>query len=114
MLAGKMKIAFVNATTIWSGVKTWMLEFGSELRSLGDQVFYIVSDPRFETELRRRGHDVVLLRFGADYSPVTIGRCRRLFRAHGTQVTCMNIQKELRTAGIAARLLGLPRRDAGR
>lgn len=103
-----MNIAFVNSTKIWSGVKSWMLEFGNELRDLGDEVSYIVGDPRFAGELERQGHDVALIRFGPDYSPRAVWRCFRLLRRRRVDVTCMNIQKELRTAGIAARLAGIP------
>ena len=103
-----MRIAFVNSTKIWSGVKTWMLEFGDELRRLGDEPHYFASDARFIEAVRAAGHQAVLLRFGFDYHPGTIARFWREFRRRGIQVACLNIQKELRSAGIAARLSGIP------
>jgi glycosyltransferase involved in cell wall biosynthesis len=103
-----MNIAFVNSTRIWSGVKTWMLEFGAELKALGDRPAYFGSDPRFIEEARGVGHPAFLLRFGFDYHPGTIAWFRRRFRELGTELACLNIQKELRTAGIAARLAGIP------
>src|SRR3990170_1126059 len=103
-----MRVAFVNSTRIWSGVKTWMLEFGTELRGLGDEVHYFAGDARFVEELRRRGHHAERLRFGFDYHPATIARFWRAFRRLGMEIACLNIHKELRTAGIAARLLGIP------
>jgi glycosyltransferase involved in cell wall biosynthesis len=103
-----MRVAFVNSTRIWSGVKTWMLEFGTELRSLGDEVSFFASDPRFCQELERLGHAAYPVRFGFDYNPATIGRFWRAFRRLRIEVACMNLQKELRSAGIAACLLGIP------
>jgi glycosyltransferase involved in cell wall biosynthesis len=103
-----MRVAFVNSTRIWSGVKTWMLEFGTELRRLGDTVHYFAIDSRFVEELLREGHSAERLPFGLDYNPRTVLRFWWAFRRLGIQVACMNIQKELRSAGIAARLLGIP------
>lgn len=103
-----MRIAFVNSTRIWSGVKTWMLEFGAELRALGDESFYFASDDRFVEAAQQAGHFAERLRFGFDYHPLTITHFWRAFRRLGIGVACLNIQKELRSAGIAARLLGIP------
>ena len=103
-----MRIAFVNSTRIWSGVKTWMLEFGAELEKLGDMPAYFGSDARFLDEARQAGHPAFPRAFGCDYHPGTIAWFHGRFRALKIDVACLNIQKELRTAGIAARLLGIP------
>lgn len=103
-----MNIAFVISTKIWSGVKTWMLEFGGELARQGDRVHYFASDPRFLQELEGQGASVHALKFGADYNPRTVLYFWRKFGALEIDIACMNIQKELRTAGIAARLRRIP------
>jgi len=103
-----MNIAFVNSTRIWSGVKTWMLEFGAELKALGDVPAYFGSDPRWIAEARSQGHPAEDLRFGFDGHPGTVAWFARRFRELRIDAACMNIQKELRTAGVAARLLGIP------
>lgn len=103
-----MRIAFVTSARIWSGVKTWMLEFGEGLQRLGDEVHVFASDPRFLDAVRQRGLAAHGVRFGADYHPATIARFYRAFGRLGIQVMCGNLHKELRTAGIAARLRGLP------
>lgn len=103
-----MNIAFVIRTNIWGGVKTWMLEFGRELKNLGHQVFYFSNDPVFTDEVRANGCVGHCLTFGPDYSPLTIRYFFRKFKEYQIDVSCMNIQKELRTAGIAAQFLKIP------
>lgn len=103
-----MNIAFVIRTNIWGGVKTWMVEFGKELQRQGHKVFYFSNDPVFTREVAENGCIGHCLRFGSDYSPLTIRYFLKVFREYNIDVTCMNIQKELRTAGIAARFLKIP------
>jgi glycosyltransferase involved in cell wall biosynthesis len=85
-----------------------MLEFGTELKRLGDVPSYFGRDPRFIEEARRAGHPAFERRFGFDYHPGTIAWFHARFRELNIDAACMNIQKELRSAGIAARLLGIP------
>jgi len=103
-----MNIAFVSSVRLWGGVKTWMLEFGEELRRLGDGVFYFANEARLIERARAAGFHAERLRFGFDYNPATVLWFRRRFRALGIDLGVMNVQKELRTAGIAARLAGIP------
>ncbi len=103
-----MNIAFVNSTRIWSGVKTWMLEFGRELQKKGNRVFFFARDLAFVEEAGKLGCTSFQIRFGADYSPVTIRYFLKKFREMEIDISCMNIQKELRTAGIAAKIMRIP------
>ncbi len=103
-----MNIAFVIRTKIWSGVKTWMVEFGKELKNLDHEVFYFSNDPAFTKEVQANGCVGHCLTFGPDYSPITIRYFMKKFRKYQIDVSCMNIQKELRTAGIAAQFLKIP------
>lgn len=104
-----MNIAFVNATRLWAGVKVWMLEFAAELTGLGHHVVVYARDERMVEAARAAGVAAEHVpHFGADYSPLAVARFRRAFRRDGIDVAVMNIYKELRTAGIAARLLGIP------
>lgn len=105
---GLMKIAFVISIKIWGGVKTWMLEFGQALRERGHEVTFFSADEKLTREVRKSGGVAYDRRFGADYNPVSIRYFRQKFKEHQIDVTCMNIQKELRTAGIAAKILGIP------
>lgn len=103
-----MKIAFVISIKIWGGVKTWMLEFGRALQDRGHEVVYFSNDSKLTDEVNRSGSQAYTIRFGPDYSPISIAYFYRKFKQHGIDVTCMNIQKELRTAGIAAKMLKIP------
>lgn len=103
-----MNIAFVNSTRIWSGVKTWMVEFGSELRKQGHQVSCFGRDPVFIEEAGKKGCNAYQLTFGPDYNPFAVRYFYKTFKKLQIDITCMNIQKELRTAGIAARILRIP------
>ncbi|MFH2131912.1 MAG: glycosyltransferase [bacterium] len=103
-----MNIAFVIRTKIWGGVKTWMVEFGNELQKNGHQVYYFSNDPILTKEVQANGCVGHCLTFGSDYSPFTIRYFMRKFRQYQIEVSCMNIQKELRTAGIAAQFMKIP------
>ncbi|HEX7927780.1 MAG TPA: glycosyltransferase, partial [bacterium] len=103
-----VNIAFVTSSKIWSGVKTWMLEFGAELRHRGHAVHVFASDERFLSACWDHDLDVHPMRFGSDYNPASIMRFSRALRALHIDVACMNLNKDLRTAGIAARGLGIP------
>ena len=103
-----MKTAFVISIKIWGGVKTWMLEFGRALQEKGHEIVYFSNDSRLTEEVLQGGGQAYTVKFGADYNPMSIAYFYRKFKAHRIDVTCMNIQKELRTAGIAARLLKIP------
>ncbi len=103
-----MNIAFVISTKIWGGVKTWMVEFGEALQKRGHQVYFFSNDQKLTDEVKSNNCQAYCLRFGPDYSPVTIRFFYKKFKEHGIDITCMNIQKELRTAGWAAKLLKIP------
>ena len=103
-----MNIAFVNATIRWGGVKTWTLDFGESLRDKGHAVFIYGRQPEFIEAARRRVGHGERMNFGADLNPLTIRRFCRMFRENAIDVVIVNIEKDLATAGAAARLLGIP------
>lgn len=103
-----MNVVFVTSSKIWSGVKSWMLEFGAALHRRGHAVHVAADDERFLAACWDRGLEVHPARFGPDYNPAAIFRFTRLLRETGAEIACMNLNKDLRTAGIAARLRGIP------
>lgn len=103
-----MNIAFVNATSGWGGVKTWYLQFAERLAGRGNKVFVYARQPEFVEAARERVGYAELVHFGADLNPVTVGFFCREFRNHAVDVVITNIGKDLATAGVAARLLGIP------
>jgi glycosyltransferase involved in cell wall biosynthesis len=103
-----MNILFVNATRTWGGIKTWMVEFGSYLARRGHVVSVACRPGNLMLgACAARGLVCHPIPFGADYSPATIARFVRLLRAERTDTIVTNISKDIRTAGIAARLCGV-------
>ena len=103
-----MNIFFVNSTRKWGGVKSWMRDFGSELHVQGHHVHVAARPGPFARACAAKGLTVHTMRFGMDFSPLTILRFLRLYRRNRTEVVVVNVGKDMRTAGMAARLLGIP------
>jgi glycosyltransferase involved in cell wall biosynthesis len=103
-----MNVAFVTGHKLWGGVKIWMLEFAPALKGLGCNVAVFANDERLIEAATQLGLPSERLRFGFDGNPIAIALFVGYFIAHKIDVVVLNVQKDLRTAGIAARLLGLP------
>lgn len=103
-----MNIAFVNATRKWGGVKTWYLQFAELLSQRGNRVFSYARQPEFVTQVRERAGHGEEVHFGADLNPATVAFFLREFRKRSIDIVIVNIEKELSTAGVAAKLLGIP------
>ena len=103
-----MNIALVNATHSWGGVKTWMLDFAEQLAKRGHRIRVYGRQKAFADAARERvGHGEVVS-FGPDCNPLTVLAFMLRFREEGIQAVLINVGKDLSTAGVAARLLGLP------
>ena len=103
-----MNIAFVNSTRKWGGVKTWILDFASQLVGHGHHVCIYGRQPEFVREARERvGHGVTAT-FGPDFNPFAVSFFFEQFKRKRTQAVFINVGKDLCTAGVAARLLGIP------
>ncbi len=103
-----MRIAFVNSTRKWGGVKTWTLEAAASLNGLGcETVVYGRPGPFIERALAM-GLDAREAGFGFDGNPAAVGRFVRDFSRQGVQAVLVNVGKDLRSAGAAGRLLGIP------
>lgn len=102
-----MKLAFCNATRRWGGVKTWALEFALALRPLGHETVLYGRDPAFIERARMSGLEAFEVEFGCDLSPKSTAFFLREFSKRNVDLVLVNMGKDLRTAGLAARLLGL-------
>ena len=103
-----MRLALCNATRRWGGVKTWTIEFADALKGMGHSPVLYGRDPSFVERAAARGLEAVRVSFGCDFSPLSTGYFFREFKKRDTQAVLVNVSKDLRTAGLAARLLGLP------
>jgi len=110
-----MRILFVNTIRMFGGGEIWMLRTLTALSGRGHRVYLLC---RPETELSRRARDlgipVMTLRIRGDLDPLTILSAWRIIRRLKIQILLTNMDKELRFAGLAARIAGgcrvIPRR----
>lgn len=103
-----MRIAFINATKRWGGVKTWMLEFAKIFSKKGHHVYIYGRQEAFITSAQKEVGHGQLVSFGLDLNPKSILYFWREFRLHQIDIVIVNIEKDLSTAGIAAKLSGIP------
>lgn len=103
-----MNIAFFNATAGWGGVKTWTIDVAEELQKQGHNVVVVGKDDRFRERAASKDMRAYTVSFGADFSPVSIIKFMNFLRKEQVDAILINVSKELRTVGIAAKLLGIP------
>ena len=103
-----MRIAFVNSTHRWGGVKTWMLDIAKALAQRGHAVRLFARPGPFPEAWEEAGLFSTTLTFGSDFSPRTIRFFRQAFCTWQPDLLIANVGKDLRTAGIAARSLNIP------
>lgn len=104
-----MNILFVNSTVKWGGVKTWMLEYGTKLASREHKVIICANKKEtgsFIGRCKENELTVYPMKFGVDYSPFTIWRFISIIQKEKIDIVCTNIEKDNRSAGIAAKILG--------
>ncbi|BCS88041.1 glycosyl transferase [Pseudodesulfovibrio sediminis] len=103
-----MHIAFINSTRSWGGVKTWTVDYATELVARDHGVTVFARQSEFIATLKDRGIDARQANFGFDFNPLTIGRFIAAFLRTRPDIVICNINKDMNTAGVAARLLGIP------
>jgi glycosyltransferase involved in cell wall biosynthesis len=103
-----MNIAFVNSTHKWGGVKTWTLDVARGLADRGHGVLIAGRPGPFTDKARDLGLDTLPLLFGPDFNPALIFKFLRLFKARNIDRVMVNVAKDMRTAGVAAKLLAIP------
>jgi glycosyltransferase involved in cell wall biosynthesis len=103
-----MNICFVNSTTKWGGVKSWTLDVAKALADRGHAVLVAGRPGPFIDKAGEMGLEATGLSFGPDFNPLRIFGFLRLFKARGIDLLVVNVGKDMRTAGVAARILGIP------
>lgn len=103
-----MKIAFINSTHKWGGVKTWCLDNAEALTSLGHEAVLYARPGDFLDKARQKGIEAVPYSFGFDFNPFSVAYFWREFKKRNIDICVCNVSKDLRSAGIAARLLNIP------
>ncbi|MDZ7292037.1 MAG: glycosyltransferase family 4 protein [candidate division KSB1 bacterium] len=104
-----MRILFINSIRMFGGGEVWMLRTLRALQQRGHQVWLCC---RPGTEVGNRAVEqripVKWLPFYGDFDPVTIARLAWFMKHERIDVVLTNMDKELRLAGIAAKIAGVP------
>jgi len=103
-----MNIVFVNATRRFGGVKAWTLDLAHALDSMGHKTWIFARSGPFLDKALAMGLDAREGWFGFDYRPISVWRFMRFFKANAVDALVANVGKDLRIAGVAARLTGVP------
>ena len=90
-----MRFVFVNATKIWSGVKTWVLTLGQALAQRGHEVSVVAYPGVFVDVCRQQGLEVLPLHFGFDGNPWAVARLIHWFTTHQADWVITNCLKPL-------------------
>lgn len=93
---------------MFAGGEIWMLTAMSELKKRGHYV-HLLCRPGTELEKRTRaiGFPISTVKIRGDLDPITIWQTKQLIKRQRITVVLTNMDKELRFAGIAARLAGV-------
>ncbi|MDY7001186.1 MAG: glycosyltransferase [Thermodesulfobacteriota bacterium] len=103
-----MNIVFVNATRRFGGVKAWTLDVARKLKDFGHNVFIFARPGPFMEKALEAGLDARAPYFGLDYNPIGILGFFRFFRKEQIDMVVLNVGKDMRIAGVAARLANIP------
>ncbi len=103
-----MHLAFVISIRSHGGVKTWMLEAALALRELGCRCTFFVRPGPFMERVASTGLEVLPFPKGMDFSPLAVHKFWNFFKKEKVDAVTVNVSKDLRTAGVAARLAGIP------
>lgn len=106
-----MNILFVNSITpsIWGGMEEWIRLVASGLIGRGHRSFVCGRPNSVFLETLRSKHPEIAsipVNMRADFSPFAIARIRRIIFQNQIDLVVTNFTKDLRLAGIAAKLAG--------
>lgn len=103
-----LRLLFVNSIQMFGGGEVWMLRTLALLKEEGHRVWLLCRPgTRLVQEAVRQAITVQTMRMRGDFDPLAIWQVFRLIKRHRIQVVLTNMDKELRFAGIAARLAGV-------
>lgn len=103
-----MNICFVNSTNKWGGVKSWTLDVACGLTKRGHHAVIVGRPGPFVDKAREMGLEALGISFGPDFNPLLISRFMGMFRRGKVDLVVVNVGKDMRSAGVAARVLGIP------
>jgi glycosyltransferase involved in cell wall biosynthesis len=106
-----MNILFINsiAKHKFGGGEKWMIKAAAGLSSAGHKVFVAgKKDSEILRFAQKAGVPVQVLAIHADISPLATWKIARFLKRERIDVLICNLNKDVRVAGLAARLVGTP------
>lgn len=103
-----MNIAFVNSTRKWGGVKTWCIDTAAALKEFDVDSVIFGKDKRFIDRATQRKIESYHIHFGADYNPILVYKFYVFFKKRKVDYVIANVGKDIKSAGIAAKIAGIP------
>jgi len=105
-----VRVAISNSMRTWGGGENWSLTAASGLAARGHEVMLVCQEGG---ELQKRalgaparGLSVRAMAIRGDFDPPLVLRAARMLREARVQAVCCNLDREVRTLGVAARLAG--------
>lgn len=105
-------ICFFNSTDQWGGGEKWHLETSMYMQQQGHEVLFICNK---DSELHKRLHQTnvkyVLIKINnlSFLNPFCILNVNKILKQHHVEVIIMNLSRDLKVAGMAAKLAGVRR-----
>ena len=106
------RLSFFNSTRAWGGGEKWHLDTGKYLAARGYTVrLWAHREGVLFTRASEAGLEVRPVRMGnlSFLNPWKVGRLMRAFRNEKPDVLVLNLSRDLKLAGLAARWAGIPR-----
>jgi glycosyltransferase involved in cell wall biosynthesis len=104
-----MNVSFVNFATDWGGGEGWTLRTAIGLSERGHAVRLIArAGSPFADKAASSSLPTTLLPISYDYRPGTVLALRKHMRKTGCDVVVVHHNKDVRTAGVAAKMSGVP------
>ena len=107
----KLNIFFSNSISAhkWGGGEKWMITAACGLKNRGHGVTVSgKANSVFLNNAVEAGLDIIPLNIYADYSPFKIWYTKRILKRKKVDVIMLNLNKDIRVAGIAARMANIP------
>ncbi|MFH1941979.1 MAG: glycosyltransferase family 4 protein [bacterium] len=103
-----LNLLFINSITMYGGGEVWMVNTMAALRRRGHRVFLMCRHGAdILSHVKGTDVDAIPLRIRGDFDPITIVRVARFIKQNRIHVILTNMDKELRFAGMAAKLTGV-------
>lgn len=101
-----LRIVISNSMTSWGGGENWSLTAADGLRRRGHDVVLVCQPGSaiLERALSIEGLRTEAIRIRGDLNPLAVFRAASLFERQRTQVACCNLDREVRSIGVAARM----------